>query len=133
MLPENVEYLTDFEIESQPSYTYKLDAERNRIIGKTDGLDAVKQAIYKILNTERYEYIIYDWNYGVELVELIGGQKSYVIPELERRITEALLQDDRISAVSDFVFDTKGKKYTVSFEATTIEGVVDIEEWEVDI
>ncbi|MFQ8776837.1 MAG: DUF2634 domain-containing protein [Roseburia sp.] len=27
----------------------------------------MKQAIYNILNTERYQYIIFSWDYGVEL------------------------------------------------------------------
>ena len=27
------------------------------------GIDIHKQAIYKILNTERYDYLIYSWNY----------------------------------------------------------------------
>lgn len=72
----------------------------------TDGLEAIKQAVYKILNTERYSYIIYSWNYGIELKDLFGQAMSYVCPELERRVTEALTQDSRITAVTDFEFDT---------------------------
>ncbi|MBQ5756354.1 MAG: hypothetical protein IIV88_03745, partial [Erysipelotrichaceae bacterium] len=32
--------------------TYKIDFEKNRIQGKTDGKDAVAQAVYKILNIQ---------------------------------------------------------------------------------
>ena len=32
------------------------------IVGKVSGLEHLKQTIFWILNTERYEYIIYDWN-----------------------------------------------------------------------
>lgn len=39
-----------------------------------DGMEAVKQAVYKILQTERYKYVIYDWNYGVELEDLLEKQ-----------------------------------------------------------
>lgn len=54
--------------EKIPSYTYKLDDTRVR--GYVDGSEAVKQAVYKILMTERYKYIIYGFNYGVELDRL---------------------------------------------------------------
>lgn len=53
--------LTETEV---PSRTYKLHAEINRISGWTDEQEAVAQAIYLILNIERYQYLIYSWNYG---------------------------------------------------------------------
>lgn len=113
----------DFVTTRQPSVTHKLDTERNKIIGYVNGREAYKQAVYKILNTERYEYVIYSWNYGVELKELIGMPIYYVIPELERRITEAIEQDDRTVSVSNFEFDTSKRGVVhVKFTATSIYG-----------
>lgn len=107
----------------QPSFTYKLDTERNRVVGYVNGREAYKQAIYKILNTERYEYVIYSWNYGVELKDLIGMPIYYVVPELERRITEAIEADDRTVSVSNFEFDTSKRGIVhVKFTATSIYG-----------
>ena len=108
----------DFEIETQPSYTYKMQLDGDTVRGHTDGLEAMKQVIYNILSTERYQYIMYSGNYGVELNDLYGMPVSYVLPELERRITEALTWDERIESVSDFEFDTSKKgcihvKFTV--------------------
>ena len=99
--------LNDFEVVEEPSYTYKMvlptrDNEPTRFNGKTDELDAVQQAVYKILNTERYNYPIYSWDYGIELRDLFGQPIPWVYPELERRITEALTWDDRINSVTDF-------------------------------
>ena len=37
----------------KPSKTYKMDIERERIWGHCDGVEALKQAIYKELNTEK--------------------------------------------------------------------------------
>ena len=88
-----------------------------------DELEAYKQAVYKILNTERYEHVIYSWNYGVELKELFGQHIAYVVPELERRIREAIMQDNRTVSVTDFQFDTsKFGEVVVSFKATSIYG-----------
>jgi len=130
MIPANdSDVLTeDFEYETQPSRTYKLNIESNTISGGyVDGLDALKQAIYKILNTERFDYLIYSWNYGIEIKNLIGEHVSYAIPEIERVIKEALLQDDRIEEVTDFEFETKKNDVIVKFKVTSVEGVAEIE------
>ncbi len=128
MLPEGVEELQqDIEIVTEPSYTYKIDFENGVVTGYIDELEAIKQAIFKILNTERYEYPIYTWNYGIELKDLFGQPIPYVLPELKRRITEALLQDDRIESVDNFTFETNKNKVYVTFTVHTIFGDVEAE------
>lgn len=129
MIPEINGFLQeDFEIESQPSKSFKMYLEQEVISGLTDGQDAMKQTIYMILNTERYQYIIYSWNYGIELIDLFGEPVTYVCPELERRITEALTQDERILSVDAFSFDVSVKgKVHVTFTAHTIFGDIDAE------
>ena len=52
---------------SQPSRTYAVDWQTGRVSGFVDGTDALKQAIYKILQTERFAHLIYSWNYGFEM------------------------------------------------------------------
>lgn len=129
MIPSNTGFLEqDFEIERQPTHTHKMNLEAHLIRGYTDGLEAMKQAIYKILLTERYQYVMYSWNYGIELLDLFGMPVSYVCPELERRITEALTWDDRIESVDNFEFDLSKKGVVhVSFTAHTIFGDVQAE------
>lgn len=68
---------TDFELERDPSLTYAMqigtvDKEPSIFVGKVDGTEADRQAILKILNTERYENEIYSWNYGIETQDLRG-------------------------------------------------------------
>lgn len=112
----------------QPSLTYRMDLSKNVIRGSVDGLDAVRQAVYKILQTERYQYVIYSWNYGVEFSDLFGEPVSYVCPELKRRITEALTWDKRILDVHNFRFDTsKRGAVHVSFTVKTIYGEIEAE------
>lgn len=120
--------LEDLDEKSDPSYTYKMDKENYRILDYCDGLEAVKQAVYKILNTERYDYTIYSQNYGIELEELFGEPTSYVIPELERRIIEALSMDDRIEEVYNFDLNTTSKGIVaVTFHVDTIHGSTKID------
>lgn len=129
MIPSITGFLEqDFELEEQPTYTYKMNLDTGSIRGYTDGLDAMRQAIFKILQTERYQYIMYSWNYGIETLDLYGEPISYVCPELERRITEALLWDERIESVDNFEFDLPQKGVIhVSFIAHTIFGDVQAE------
>ncbi len=109
----------DFVEEEIASRDYALDYEKGRISGNREGLEEVRQAVFFILNTERYEHLIYPWNYGAELVDLIGKTMEYVIPEAERRITEALTQDDRIGIVDNFCFEQNKGKLKVLFTVHT--------------
>ena len=102
MIPDIKLLVEEITETTYPNRTYKVNIEKSRINGYTDDLDAVVQSIYFILSTERYKYIIYSWDYGVELFNLIGKPMPYVMAELPRRITEALIQDNRIKDVVDF-------------------------------
>lgn len=128
MIPVVSELFTQSITEKEmPSKDYALNIDLGRVNGTVEGLEAVKQAIYFILNTERYEHLIYSWEYGVEFADLIGRSYTIVIPEIERRITEALTQDDRISGVSDFEFEKIKTGLHVTFKVATKFGVVESE------
>lgn len=124
MIPSKNSILSaDLEMVTQPSKNYKMHIEQNVISGLCNELEAMKQVIYKILNTERYQCIIYSWNYGIELHDLYGEPITYVCPELERRIKEALVQDDRINDVNNFEFDlTKKRTVKITFTVHTVYG-----------
>lgn len=147
MIP-NVDILTQEITEVKyPTRTYKIEFAENidknrgvlyvaaisddevldRINGYTDGLDALAQTIYLILGTERYEHLIYSWDYGVELLDLYGQPMPYVMSELPRRITEALTQDDRIDDVVDFEFETNKSKLHTKFKVVTNVGNLSVE------
>ena len=124
--------LVAFQIGTQPGLTHKLDIAQQRVRGTTDERDAVLQAVYLILNVERYAYPIYSRNYGSELSDLIGKPKDYAMSEMKRRITDALLQDDRITSLSNWEFEMGRKSVQVSFVVHTIYGDVEASK-EVDI
>ena len=129
MIPAIHDLLTTrLQMNTQPSKNHKMHIDRNTINGTCDGRESMLQVIYKILNTERYLYAIYSWNYGIELQDLFGEPVSYVCAELERRIREALMQDDRVESVTDFEFDTSKRHEVVcAFVAHTIFGALKVE------
>jgi len=129
MIPK-IKTSADITVKELPTKTHRMELyEGNYILGFVDSLKAMEQAIYKILRTERYKYIIYSWNYGIELEDLFGMPVEYCVVELERRISEALLQDNRITAVNGFEFDTESERGTVlikKFVAETVFGEIQI-------
>lgn len=134
MLPiKNVN--NQMKIIKMPSKTFEISFDKNRIKGKFDDVNSLVQAIYKILLTKRYYYEIYDWNYGIEIDDLIGMPKEYIKVEIERRIVDALSIDDRIELVYDFEFlDIENDKFSliVRFNVKSIFGGF-LFKWEVDI
>lgn len=128
MIPSTSNILsTTLKVGTQPTKTYKINADNNTISGFCDDLEAMKQVIYKILNTERYENIMYSWNYGIELRDLFGEPINFAVSELKRRITEALIQDDRIKSVDDFNYQVNRRTVSLTFTVHTIFGDVQSE------
>lgn len=86
-----------------PTKTYRIDYANNRIMGTVDGPEAVMQFVQKVLKTDKYAFEIYDWYYGNELLKLVGHSYDYVATRIPNIFREALLVDDRIIDVRDFV------------------------------
>lgn len=120
---------TTMQYTKQPSRTYRLRWDRDKIQGYVDGLSAIEQAVYKILSTERYEHLIYGFNYGVEWRSLIGKDPMYIRADVKRRIEEALLQDDRILGIEDFkvALGEEADAMSITFTVVTAEGAVAIQ------
>lgn len=130
MLPDyNTIYQQD---NAMPSKTYYINRNTNRISGYIDDKDAIVQAIYLILSTERYESVIYNWYYGTEFDSLVGKDRDFVKSELKRRIAEAILEDDRILDVTDFDISFNKDIANVVFLVETNIGDININ-WEVNL
>jgi phage baseplate assembly protein W len=121
MLPNGVIDIQVSEI-PQTSNTYRLGVEA--IQGTIDGVEALKQAIQKILNTERYHYPIYSFDYGLDMEQLIGQDIEYVKIAVKGLIKEALLYDDRIEDVNNFYIESNSDQLTCSFDVISIYGTI---------
>lgn len=127
LLPEAASTSTNLKIESQPNKSYKMMIDDEKVQGMVDNLEAVEQACYKMLNTERYQYVIYSWNYGIELQDLFGKPIPYAFSELPRRIREALTQDDRVNDVTDFDLSHNKGDVIAKFKVVTVSGVIEMQ------
>lgn len=112
-----------------PSKTYALDFTAGSIGGLVDGRAALEQFILKAIRTARGRFLIYDDDYGSELDDVIGNESSFELlaSEIPRVITDALVYDERISAVSDFILSQEGDSVYVEFTVTSVLGTFGME------
>lgn len=118
----------DEEVEVQmPTRTYKIS--NGRVNGWIDDLEAMRQAVEKILLTERFEWVIYSDNYGIEIQDLIGNDFDLIKSEIERVVSEALLADERIESVDNFdLQQTDRSSLVFSFTVLTVFGEINMEQ-----
>ena len=108
----------------QPGRTWRIDKRTNRIQGEVDGLAAVGQAVEILLNVERFRWQIYSPHSGMQWEGLIGQDPGYVACEIQRRMRQALLMDDRVRGISDFSYSVVGNVLTASVRVDTVFGAV---------
>ena len=121
--PSSKTYLIDFD-----EKCLRLSFDEGDSNGFINDLKAMEQAVFCILNTERYEYFIYSWDYGSELQDIIGMDTDIILSEIERRVTEALMEDSRILSVDDFDFEIHKKEVVCTFSVSTIYGDLEMEQ-----
>ena len=120
-LPLFQEYAWDFERDR-----FLYDANGGHIL--LTGNPALEVWIYKALKTERFEYLAYSWQYGIELKPFIGKvmglQERY--SELRRVITECLMVNPYIKSI-DYVRidDLRKDRLMIGVGITSVYGSFD--------
>lgn len=108
----------------QPSLSWYINKETNRIEGTVNGQAAVRQAVEIILNVERFRWQIYRPYSGMEWDGLIGQDPGYVGAELQRRVIDALTVDDRVTGISDYDYTVDGSSLSAVFTVNTVYGSI---------
>ena len=98
------------------------DLRPEKIQGFVEEIEALKQSIAKRLSTQKFDYPVYSFNYGVDWRSLLGQSPEYYRPEAKRMIEEALLQDDRIIELSNFQFEFGFISCRISFDVQSVFG-----------
>ena len=122
-LPLFQEYAWDFE---RDCFLYDVNGRHILLSGNS----ALEVWIYKALKTERFEYLAYSWQYGIELKPFIGKvmgvQERY--SELRRVITECLMVNPYIRSIDSFSItpENRAELIRVHITLTTVYGEVEI-------
>ena len=123
---DNVKIDNSFPLYKEVAWDFEKDIPilENGSFKIVEGNEAIKVWIYKAILTQRYEHSIYSWDYGSELMDLIG--KPYT-PELtkaeaKRYIKEALLINPYILEVNVLDIDFKNCLLSADIKVLTIYG-----------
>lgn len=110
---------------------YEIDFETCKLTGRlVKGKDAIRIWVHKALLTTRYKYIIYSWDYGHEIEELIGKNYNhdFISAEVKRFIEECLSVNPYILSIDNFSCRFEGKELFCDFTVHTQFGEVSINE-----
>lgn len=117
------------ENEEKPYKEYEIDYTTGQLTGRiVEGLEAVKAWIYLALNTDRYHFQQYTWDYGHELSTLIGTttDAEYITMEAKRLVEECLYQNEHIMDITDFTATIENDKLSMKFTVETDYGEVEM-------
>jgi len=99
----------------------------------TEGLEALKVWVQKILKTEKFKFKIYETGevdeYGATLLDLVnsGHSRAFIQAEIQREITEALKRNSEILSIDSFNFSRDKRTLIVNFEVNSIYGTIEQE------
>lgn len=116
------------EVQTEENRMPSLTLDEKNILGSPiDGLDALQQSLKHILSTERYSNTIYDHAYGVEFESLYGVDMAFARIDVERRIKEAIYQDDRVIRIENLSTEVERNILHVTFNVVSVFGEVEME------
>jgi hypothetical protein len=119
--PFEAEENTTIETDTEPA-EYEMDFTTGQLTGNiVTGLEAIKTWAYLALKTPRYRHLIYSWDYGNEIEDLIGQfvTQEYLDTEIPRIITDCLVINPFIKSISDIELTFKDDKLTGNFTINT--------------
>ncbi len=119
--------ITEETQESKIPKEYEIDFKTGQLTGRiVEGVEAIKVWIWLVLQTPRYRYYIYSWDYGNEFEELIGRgySEEYINAEAQRMTEDCLLVNEHIESITDFSVGMENDQLTISFTANTIYGTI---------
>lgn len=125
---EDEEEIEELEEELKPPKEYGIDFETGQLTGEVvEGKEAIRVWIWLVLQTPRYRYYIYTWDYGNEFEDLIGQAytEEYIEAEAQRMTEDCLLVNENIQSITEFSASMESDTLTISFTANTIYGDIE--------
>lgn len=103
---------------------FVLDLDGHVVV--LDGTNALKQCIEKIWRTERYLFLIYDGNYGADVIATIRAgntDAALLLTDLNRVVVEGAMSDPRSVLVTDieFTLDDAHNPTTVEIQCNLLD------------
>lgn len=124
MIPTS--YVTETVTEQAKNKTYRLDRQRGRIWGRCDGLESVRQSVWKILSTPKSGYLIYGNGYGLDREAIAQADPERMETVARQEVERALLADGRITGVEQVSAARSGDSLHLAVRAHCLYGTVQV-------
>ena len=125
MTPETIGQYNDFQYVSYPTKSWLINEDTGSLELSDDNEALMRQAINIRIQIERFQYTIFSSNVGMQTIDLPGQDLPLIISDLQRRITDCLMCDDRINNVENFEFNQLDEhSILVTFDVDTIFGIM---------
>ena len=108
---------------------YGIDFSTGQLTGKiVEGLEAIKVWVWLCLHTERFRHAIYSNDYGTSLEQYFSQSLTdeYISTDCENEISEALLINEYIQSIEDFLAEKEGGQLRISFKVITKFGDLEV-------
>ncbi len=125
---EDDEGIEELKEETKTPKEYGIDFKTGQLTGEiVEGKEAIKVWIWLALQTPRYRYYIYTWDYGGEFEDLLGQAytEEYIEAEAQRMTEDCLLVNENIQSITEFSVNMASDTLTISFTANTIYGNIE--------
>lgn len=110
----------------QTGLTYYIDSKTGHLSSMIDNKESVIQAVFKALDTQKFEYQIYSWFYGLDMEPFIGQDIEYIRVNIRRYLEDCLLQDDRIFSIQNIIVQQSDiDSCSIIFDIQTSEGLIE--------
>lgn len=128
--PPTIEKVEDFPLYREIAWDFNKNMPiiENGEFKIVEGNEAIKVWVYLALKTPNKQYPIYSWDYGSELMDLIGMNytKALIEDECKRLIEECLLINKYILDVNVTSTEFKDSKLIADIKITTIYGETEV-------
>lgn len=108
---------------------YGIDFSTGQLTGKiVEGLEAIRVWVWLCLHTERFRHAIYSNDYGASLEQYFSQSLTdeYISTDCENEISEALLINEYIQSIEDFLAEKEGEQLRISFKVITKFGDLEV-------
>ena len=110
---------------------YGINFSTGQLTGQiVEGKEAIKVWIWCCLQTQRFRYPIYSWDYGADMEQYIGRavSREFLQTDCEDALRSAMLVNPYISDVTDFNVERKDDQMHISFRVITRFGEMEVEQ-----
>ena len=108
---------------------YGINFSTGQLTGKiVEGLEAIKVWVWLCLHTERFRHAIYSADYGTSLEQYFGQSLTdeYISTDCGSEISEALLINEHIQSIEDFLVEKERELLKINFKVITKFGNLEV-------